>query len=72
MLEGTLLFMQEYGKAKNMLVQFDKSSEKGRNWNSYIELIGELIQGKQKGKVTLDTFQQNHRISKTWPKIKLP
>jgi|JI6StandDraft_1071083.scaffolds.fasta_scaffold200792_1 hypothetical protein len=35
-------------------------------------LIDDLMQGKIKGKVALDTFEQNHRISKMWPRISLP
>lgn len=54
-----------------MLVQFDRSSEKGRNWNVYMELIDDLISGKKREKVSIDTFQQNHRISKMWPRISL-
>jgi len=41
-----------------------------------MDLIDNLIDNsfdKKKGKnYELDTFEQNHRISKNWPKIKLP
>ena len=37
-----------------------------------MELVDDLISKKEKGKVALDTFEQNHRISKNWPRIKLP
>ena len=37
-----------------------------------MELINDFIAGKVKGKVNIDTFEQNHRISKIWPRVKLP
>lgn len=37
-----------------------------------MDLIDELIRQGPKKKVQLDTFEQNHRISKNWPKITLP
>ena len=37
-----------------------------------MELVDDLIDKKEKGKLALDTFEQNHRISKNWPRIKLP
>ena len=36
------------------------------------DLIGNSLNKKKGQKYELDTFEQNHRISKNWPKIKLP
>lgn len=37
-----------------------------------MDLIDDLACGQQAGKIALDTFEQNHRISKLWPKIDIP
>lgn len=39
-----------------------------------MELLNELADGKMSvsKEIVLDTFEQHHRISKDWPKIKLP
>ena len=73
MQKGNLnFFIQEYETAYEMLSEFAESTEKGKNWDSYIELIEQLIGGNYQEKVkSLDTFEQNHRISKLWPKIVL-
>lgn len=59
-----------------MLVEFEKCSEKGKNWTTFMQLIDDLIEEKvelKKGdKIELDTFEQNHRISKFWPRVTLP
>lgn len=56
-----------------MLKQFEGSSEKGRNWGQMMELLEQLVDGNvPEGRVELNTFEQNHRISKLWPKVKLP
>lgn len=54
--QGNFKLIQEYEKAKTMLLQFEKSSEKGKNWNVYMDLINDLISNKNKGKIELDTF----------------
>ena len=36
------------------------------------DLIGNSLNKKKGQKYELDTFEQYHRISKNWPKIKLP
>ena len=54
--QGNFKLIQEYEKAKTMLLQFEKSSEKGKNWNVYMGLINDLISNKNKGKIELDTF----------------
>lgn len=71
-LEGIYTLMQEYERAKTMLLQFEKSSEKGKNWNIYMDLINDIISNKNKSRIELDTFEQNHRISKLWPKVQIP
>lgn len=59
-----------------MLAEFEKCSEKGKNWSVFIQLIDDLISnnvGLKKGTtLELDTFEQNHRISKFWPQLELP
>lgn len=38
-----------------------------------MELLQQLVDGNAPNqKVQLNTFEQNHRISKLWPKIKIP
>jgi hypothetical protein len=39
-----------------------------------MELLNSLIDNpsKKRQELELDTFEQNHRISKNWPKITLP
>lgn len=37
-----------------------------------MELIGDLVANKKRGRIELDTFEQNHRISKLWPKVEIP
>jgi uncharacterized membrane protein len=67
------IFIQDYENAREMLLEFEKSSEKGKNWTQYMELLNYLIEDPtKKKKIELDTFEQNHRISKNWPKITLP
>lgn len=41
-----------------MLLEFEKSSEKGKNWGQYMELLSSLIEdpNKKKQKIELDTF----------------
>lgn len=34
--------------------------------------IEDLIKGKDKGPIEIDTFEQNHRISKLWPRVSVP
>ena len=61
-------------KALAILEEFHKSSERGKNWDQFIELLLDLRQGKipVTKKIELDTFEQNHRISKNWPRFKIP
>lgn len=70
------LCLKDYAGARQMLVEFEKSSEKGKNWGAYMDLIADLASGtyaRKKGqRIELDTFEQNHRISKFWPKVELP
>ena len=43
MYEGIPFLMQDYGKAKTILEEFDRSSEKGRNWDLFVQLLGDLV-----------------------------
>jgi hypothetical protein len=57
------------------LIKFSESNEKGRNWNSYIELLDDLIEDSTRPtatKVEFDVFEQHHRVTKKWPKIPIP
>lgn len=35
-------------------------------------LVGQLAESKDVGVVAVDTFEQNHRISKNWPRVQVP
>jgi hypothetical protein len=55
-----------------LVSEFNESTEKGKNWEKYVELIEELLMEKTIDRsVSLDTFEQNIRISKLWPKVTL-
>ena len=52
----------------------EKSSERGKHWEVYLELLDDLNGGKTSvtKNQSIDTFEQHHRISKSWPKVKIP
>ena len=73
-LKVNFILIQDYEKAKELLEEFENSSEKGKNWELFILLLDELALevANEEKKQVVDAFEQHHRISKNWPKVQIP